>query len=323
MMHVPACRSRKAFTLVELLVVIGIIAVLISILLPSLARARQQALTISCLANLRTVGQALLLYSNNNRKYPYGASGGAATNDTWWHAVSEELGVQTRNADGTTVRLAEVLKCPGALLMDAPLGYRADYTANVRAMPGAQDTYPDPMQGGRPWQPMQPGTIKDSAAKIIVWDGGQFQWWKRDPGGDVTNNAKMWIPDDAEWNGTFPYGMSLYGWSAGFFGWGCADRYESWMPAQFSMDNICPPGEDFGPWSGIPTLADVRRFNMDGYSMAQKAAGDPASIRGFQNSLRYRHNMDSVINVLFADGHAESRKIGEVRVRDLSLNVTN
>ena len=102
-----AQRQRAlAFSLVELLVVIGIIAILIGLLLPTLSRARESAKKTKCLANLRTLGQAMVMYANASRDWLPNMNPANTVNDP---AASTEVLIAL-NRDH--VRAAATFHCP-------------------------------------------------------------------------------------------------------------------------------------------------------------------------------------------------------------------
>lgn len=133
-------RPRRGFTLVELLIVVGIIAVLISLLLPSLHRAREGARQAVCMSNLRQLGVGMYSYASENEHYfPFRGDVWEILSEDWIHWQSTRRlreSALAPHVGGLKAGSADVLRCPSddtqqrprVLALNEP--YRFSYTMN-------------------------------------------------------------------------------------------------------------------------------------------------------------------------------------------------
>lgn len=136
---VPPETSKPAFTLVELLVVIGIIAILIGVLLPALSKARKAAEETKCMNNMRQWAIALMLYTDENKGCIPGDGGDGSTSvpvtelsnptsfqswdssSLWWNALPPMINMpsyyELQSTPGLQLpgpRSSSIFVCPGA-----------------------------------------------------------------------------------------------------------------------------------------------------------------------------------------------------------------
>jgi prepilin-type N-terminal cleavage/methylation domain-containing protein/prepilin-type processing-associated H-X9-DG protein len=186
-------RRPGGFTLVELLVVIGIIAVLVSILLPSLNRAREAAKQTKCLSNLRQLGLAFVMYLNENKgAFPYTGRFDIPKNEDWLWWQEQPFQARTQ-ADIRQSAIAKYLApngnvnkefftCPSDEVDQRPAAanaggqYKYSYTMNYFL----EDSPYDPVNG---YKAPRIAAIKNASDKIILVE--------EDP---LTVNDGAWVP---------------------------------------------------------------------------------------------------------------------------------
>jgi prepilin-type N-terminal cleavage/methylation domain-containing protein/prepilin-type processing-associated H-X9-DG protein len=148
----PSMRQtrRGGFTLVELLVVIGIIAVLIGVLLPVLNSARKSADRTKCLAALREIGHAYMMYSMDNRGYwPVGFH---------WYSASAPAGAPNDRAKVWYDYIAKYLVGPQTTVVNG-----VTYTSRDCNFNGTAGVPAFSQRGPTQWDPFFIGTIKDKS----------------------------------------------------------------------------------------------------------------------------------------------------------------
>jgi prepilin-type processing-associated H-X9-DG protein len=131
--------SSRAFSLTELLVAVGVIAVLIGLLLPTLASARESANRTKCLAHLRQLALAFTAYLNDNAgRFPRPAQGGVPVPEDWIHYQpnrDRDAGAIAKYVAGRFD--AAVYRCPS----DDPAAHRT-YTINGSITQPITTSYP-------------------------------------------------------------------------------------------------------------------------------------------------------------------------------------
>jgi prepilin-type N-terminal cleavage/methylation domain-containing protein len=291
-------KRRTAFTLVELLVVIGIIAVLIALLLPALNRARQQAISVQCMSNLKNIGMAALMYAHENKGWlPPSDSANPATalgpsDERFLDWDGGVIGTAATSTPGRWSVRESMAKYAGYKFEPCSLAEYATYVP-IKT-PIFYCPADNQLVGNKLWE--EDNFLRHNGPGT---DNGKFRyWWVANPW--HTNEA-------ASFTALAAAGGNVDLMAARVFWHQDVDPpvYDATRPCKVSVDYIRKVGDKRAAEIIICTDRSKQATSATVFTnwyMMHGTAGSNKNIKGWKNAL-------------FGDGHCDSRRADQIKPR--------
>jgi len=213
-----SAQLSDGFTLIELLVVIAIIAILASLLLPALSRAKEKGRSASCMNNIRQLGIASQMYANDADGkfcFTFQVRGNNDFRKGWFNFLQPYQGVTNLLLCPTQSREFKKLFAlyPSELVDKYISNYQMNFRLGGCDWPSVWDV--------KNWPPRSYDSVKNPAATVHLTDGGTRPvntpdynrcvtpqspekagaWVLHDPGNDAPCSGCVTSPDDPNWGG--------------------------------------------------------------------------------------------------------------------------